>query len=279
MNGKPTALITGASSGIGAELAQVFARHGYDLVLIARSGAKLNQLAEILATEFQAAVKILLHDLSHPNAPEVITAQLQQTGIEVNILVNNAGFGSYGLFAQTDAGLEWQMMQVNMVALTQLTKLLLPGMIERGSGKILNVASTAAFQPGPWMAVYYATKAYVLSFSEALATELQGTGVTLTVLCPGPTASGFQAKAQMEQSKILQDRELMSAAAVAEFGYRALFAGQVIAIPGWENKLLAWGVRWLPRRWACALVAQMQAPHIEPEPPEPSESVDPLELP
>ncbi|MEA5420714.1 SDR family oxidoreductase [Spirulina sp. CCNP1310] len=273
MNGKPTALITGASSGIGAQLAQVFARHGYDLVLIARSGAPLNHLAEILATQHQAAVKILLHDLSHPNAPEVIVAQLQQTGIEINILVNNAGFGSYGLFAETDGGLEWQMMQVNMVALTQLTKLLLPGMIERGSGKILNVASTAAFQPGPWMAVYYATKAYVLSFSEALATELRGTGVTLTVLCPGPTASAFQGRSQMDRSKIIHNWELMSAAVVAEFGYRALFAGQVIAIPGWQNRFLAWGVRWLPRRWACGLVAQMQAPAPEAAS---SEFMDPL---
>src|SRR5919201_510439 len=190
-----TALITGASSGIGYELTQLFARDGYDLVLLARSQARLAQVADDLQHRYGVAVRVLAYDLAQPTAPTQIVAQLQQEDLAIEALVNNAGFATYGPFVATDLATELEMIQVNVVALTQLTKLLLPGMLQRRSGRILNVASTAAFQPGPLTAVYSATKAYVLSFSEALANEVRGSGVRVTALCPGPTRSGFQRRA------------------------------------------------------------------------------------
>lgn len=246
MNGKPTALITSAASDFGAAFAHVFARHGYDLVLISRTAAPIHPLAERLTMEFQASVKILLHDLSHPNAPDTIAAQLQQTGIEVQILVNTSERGAWGQFVTTDATAEWQLMQVNMVALTQLTKVLLPGMLRRGTGKILNVASLAAFQPESWRAVYEATQAYILAFSQALAAELQGTGVTVTVFCPQ----------RWDQSTAPDDLERESALmTLAQWGYQALFAGQTVAIPGWKHRLMAAIAALLPRRWGGAIAA------------------------
>ncbi len=187
-----TALITGASSGIGYELSKLFAQDSYDLVLIARSENKLQDLAAKLQNEFGSQVKVIVQDLGINFAPKTIFSQLQEENITIDVLVNNAGFATYGLFTETDLQAELEMMQVNMVALTHLTKLFLPGMVQRRQGKILNIASTAAFQPGPLMAVYYATKAYVLSFSEAIANELIGTGVTVTVLCPGQQNQVFK---------------------------------------------------------------------------------------
>jgi short-subunit dehydrogenase len=247
VNGKPTALITGAASDLGAAFAHVFARHGYDLVLIARTAAPLNHLAEQLTMKFQASVKILLHDLSHPNAPDTIAAQLQQTGIEVQILVNTSELGGSGAFVETDATAEWQLMQINMVALTQLTKVLLPGMMRRGTGKILNVASLAAFQPVVLRAVYEATQAYILSFSEALAAELRGTGVTVTAFCP-------QRQDHQPPNGSDSERESQCTAA-AKLGYQALFAGRTVAIPGWKNRCFAVVATLLPRRWTGAIAS------------------------
>ena len=187
-----TVLITGASSGIGYELTKLFARDRYNLVLVARSESKLQQIASELTQQFGVTVKFITKDLALSTSPIEIWQELQTEGIAIDILVNNAGFATYGLFTETELQAELNMMQLNMATLTHLTKLFLQEMFPRKTGKILNIASTAAFQPGPLMAVYYATKAYVLSFSEALANELQGTGITVTVLCPGPTASGFQ---------------------------------------------------------------------------------------
>jgi uncharacterized protein len=253
-----TALITGASSGLGYEFAYLFAQDHHNLILVARSEQKLAQLADELTQKYSISVKLIVKDLSQSNAPAEIFAEVQRSAISVNFLVNNAGFATYGLFAETDLEAELQMMQVNMITLTHLTKLFLPDMLQRQQGKILNVASTAAFQPGPLMAVYYATKAYVLSFSEALANEVQGTGVTVTALCPGPTASGFQQRADMEQSKLVSRQKIMDAKTVARMGYQELMNNKTIVIPGLKNKLLALSVRFMPRSLVTQLVRNMQ---------------------
>ncbi len=252
-----TALITGASSGIGLELARLFARDGYDLVLVARSQQQLMKLAEELQEKSSISVKVMAKDLSAASAPEEIYAELQQEAIEVDVLVNNAGFATYGMFAEIDLATELQEMQVNMVTLTHLTKLFLPGMLKKRFGRILNVASTAAFQPGPLMAVYYATKAYVLSFSEALANELHGTGVTVTALCPGPTRSGFQKRADMEDSRLVSGK-IMDAPTVARIGYRGLMASKTVVIPGLKNKVLVQAVRVSPRKIVTQVARNMQ---------------------
>lgn len=257
MTNNQTALITGASGGIGYELAKLFARDRYNLVLIARSKDKLDRIADDFQTKFGIQVTIIPKDLSLPTAPEDIFTQLQQEAIKVDVLINNAGFGLYGLFNETNLSTELQMLQVNITCLTYLTKLLLQGMLARGSGKILNVASTAAFQPGPLMAVYYASKSYVLSFSEALANELENTGVTVTALCPGPTASDFQKKASMEDSKLVTG-DIMDAQTVAKIGYQGLMSGQMLVIPGFKNRLLATSVRLFPRKFVTKLVRSMQ---------------------
>jgi uncharacterized protein len=254
-----TALITGASSGIGYELAKLFARDRYHLVLVARSEAKLRQIADEIAVQSGITVKTMAKDLSLANAPTEIFSELQQEGIKVDFLVNNAGFGTYGFFAETDLNAELQMMQLNMVALTHLTKLFLKDAIAQRQGKILNIASTAAFQPGPLMAIYYATKAYVLYFSEAIANELQGTGVSVTVVCPGPTESSFQATAKMENSKLVRGGNMMDAKTVAEIAYRGLMSGKTLVIPGLKNKLLAQSARFLPRIWVTKIVRNMQS--------------------
>jgi len=254
---RQTALITGASSGIGAALAKRFAAHGYNLVIVARGQPGLQALADNLTRQHGVTIAVMPKDLAVVSARDELAAALQQQRIQIDVLVNNAGFATYGLFAETDLKAEQDMLQVNMVTLTHLTKLLLPGMIQRGRGKILNVASTAAFQPGPLMAVYYATKAYVLSFSEALAEELRGTGVSVTALCPGPTRSGFQQRAKMEQSRLVQG-EIMDVDSVARAGYDGLISNKRIVIPGWQNKLLAFATRLLPRNLVTRLARQAQ---------------------
>lgn len=245
-----TALVTGASSGIGLELARCLASDGYDLVLVARSGDKLQSLADELG-----GARVLVADLADPAAPAKVAAEVPA----VDVLVNNAGVGDFGPFVDADLDRALSMLQLNVVSLTHLTRAYLPGMVERGSGRVLNVASTAAFQPGPLMAVYYATKAYVLSFSEALAEELRDTGVTVTALCPGPTKSGFQAAAEMEESRLVRGRKLPSSRDVAEAGVRAMHRGRVVVIPGLPNKILAQSVRLGPRALVRRVVKAMQA--------------------
>jgi uncharacterized protein len=253
------ALITGASSGIGYELARVFARDRFNLVLVARSQDKLARVADELRQKFGIGIKIITLDLALPTSPIEIFQEIEQEAIAIDVLVNNAGFATYGLFAETDLSAELQMLQVNIVALTHLTKLFVREMVKRKAGKILNIASTAAFQPGPLMAVYYASKAYVLSFSEALANELQGSGVTVTALCPGPTASGFQKRAHMEKSKLVSNQKIMDAAIVAQVGYRGLMQGQTVVVPGWKNQLLAASVKFMPRNTVTSIVRNMQS--------------------
>ncbi|HEX2905587.1 MAG TPA: SDR family oxidoreductase [Phototrophicaceae bacterium] len=256
---RPTALITGASSGIGYELAWVLAREGHDLVLVARSENRLNELARDIQAKHQVCVKVLPQDLAQPSAPPAIFEQVRRDGLTIEVLVNNAGFGNYGPFWETDTQTELDELQVNMVALTHLTKLFLPGMRARGRGKIMNVASTGAFQPGPLMAVYCASKAYVLSFSEALATELQGSGVTVTTLCPGLTESRFHQNAEMDKGVRILHGSWMTSKQVAEMGYRALVRGQMTIVTGWQNRLLALTPRLLPRGLTTRVVLNMMA--------------------
>lgn len=257
-NQTKTALITGASGGIGYELAKLFARDGYNLVLVARSQEKLDAVADELQDNFGSSVKVIIKDLASVTAPHEIFTELQNKGIKIQFLVNNAGFATYGLFAETDLDVELQMMQVNVISLTHLTKLFVGEMIKQREGKILNVASIASFQPGPLMAVYYATKAFVLSFSEAIANELKGTGVTVTTLCPGPTESGFQKRAAMEKSKLINGKKIMDAETVARIGYRGLMKNQTVVIPGLKNKILAQSVRVGPRNLVTAIVRNLQ---------------------
>ena len=252
-----TALVTGASGGIGEELARLFAADGHSLVLVARSRDKLSALAEELSDRHNVNARVLPADLARAEAPREIFEELQSDAVTVDALVNNAGIGSYGLFAETDAKTELDLLQINVVALTHLTKLFLPQMIARRRGYLLNVASTAAFQPGPLMAVYYASKAYVLSFSEALANETSGTGVRVSVLCPGPTETGFVAAAGMEESKLF-DRGAMNARDVAEAGYRGMFKGKTIVIPGFRNALVARAVGFMPRGMVTKVVRGIQ---------------------
>ncbi|HTA67973.1 MAG TPA: SDR family oxidoreductase [Bryobacteraceae bacterium] len=250
----PTALITGASGGIGLELARVFAREGYGLVLVARNQKRLEEIAqELRSTEAQ----VIAIDLSLPGAPEEIQGKVPK----VDVLVNNAGFGVFGKFADKGLAEELNMMQLNMTALVALTRLYLPAMISAGNGKIMNVASTAAFQPGPLMAIYFATKAFVLSFSEAIANELEGTGVIVSALCPGPTASDFQARAKMQNSGLVKGKKMMDSRTVAEIGYRGLVAGKTIVIPGFGNKLLTQSLRLSPRSVVTKMVRRMQEEH------------------
>jgi short-subunit dehydrogenase len=252
-----TALITGASGGIGYELALLFARDGFDCILVARSHEKLNALAARIESEFRVKTLVLPKDLSKPSAVDEIYEEISAASMPVDVLVNNDGFPVFGLFTETNLDTELEMLQVNVVALTQLTKLFLRGMIERRYGRILNLASTAAFEPGPLMAVYYASKAYVLSFSEALANELRGTGVTVTTLCPGPTRTGFQKRGQLEDSRLVQG-EIADAPSVAAAGYRGLMEGKTLVIPGFANKLIPWIVRVSPRGVVTRVVRRMQ---------------------
>ncbi|MGE0616558.1 MAG: SDR family NAD(P)-dependent oxidoreductase [Bacteriovoracia bacterium] len=255
---KSWALITGASSGIGWELAGILAKDGHSLVLVARSEGKLKELAGDLAARYGVGVDVLARDLAKPDMAAQVMADLDQKGIALDILVNNAGFGEFGEFKDTPWEREAEMIQLNITALTQLTKLCLPGMLKRKQGRIMNVASTAAFQPGPLMSVYYATKAYVLHFSEAIANELKGTGVTVTTLCPGPTISGFQAAANLTQSKLVKGRRLPSSADVAKYGYAAMMRGQGVAIHGAPNKFIQFAVRFMPRRLTTEAVRKYQ---------------------
>ncbi|MBI4115512.1 MAG: SDR family oxidoreductase [Candidatus Omnitrophica bacterium] len=254
-----TALVTGASTGIGYELSKLLARDGYDLVLVARDKQKLLEVADELKAISRVSVKLIPKDLSYPSSPDEIFGELQRESIHIDILVNNAGVGSYGLFADSDLRNQLSMIQLNMTSLTHLTHLLLKEMLRKKKGKILNMASTAAFQPGgPLMAVYYATKAYVLSFSEALANELKGTGITVTVLCPGPTQTGFQEKARIGKSFLLSDFMVMDARKVARIGYKGLMKNKTIVIPGLKNKLTALGTKIFPRSIVTRMVRIFQ---------------------
>jgi uncharacterized protein len=253
---KKTALITGASSGLGLELAQLFAADKHDVVLVARRRDQLEALATRLAAERGVVAQVISADLADPGAPQRIVDELKRLNLEIEFLVNNAGFGTTGPFVDRDLLRELAMVQVNVTSLVHLTGLLLPGMVARRSGRILNLGSTAGFQPGPFMAVYYATKAFVNSFSEALAYELRGTGVTATVSCPGATATEFGKVSGNDQARLFQ-RRVMGAPEVAAHAYRAMMAGKAMAIPGFTNKAVVQLLRVSSRGMVRGIAARL----------------------
>lgn len=245
-------LITGASGGIGYELAKLFARDHHNLILVARTAEKLNQVATEVQS-FGVSVRTVALDLAQLPAPKFLFDQLQREGVLVDILVNNAGFGALGEFATMPEEQILGQIQLNITALTELTRLFLPPMIARRSGRIMNVASTAGFQPGPLMAVYYATKAYVISFSEAIANEARHSGVTVTCYCPGATETGFAKRAGNDKTRVFKKFGAMDAGKVALDGYRAVMEGRTLAISGAQNWLVAQSTRFAPRKVVTAI--------------------------
>lgn len=253
-----TALITGASSGIGLELAKVFAKDTINLILVARSEAKLKDLAEDLQKDFGISVYVLVKDLGNYNTAKEIFDWCNQQNITVDYLVNNAGVGDFCFYADSEWHKQEQMINLNITALSYLTHLFLPGMVKRKFGKILNVASTAAFQPGPGMSIYFATKAFVLHFSEAIANELNGSGITVTALCPGATESGFKAAASMQESKLFKGSKVPSSKEVAAYGYKAMQKGKTVAIHGMMNYIMANSIRFAPRNLVTKIARYIQ---------------------
>ncbi len=253
-----TALITGASNGIGLELAKIHASKGGDLILVARNKSKLDEIKAKLESQYKIKVYTIGKDLSASNAAQEVYDETTSKNYQIDYLINNAGFGDFGMFVETDWSKELQMINLNITTLTQFTKLYIQDMVKRKSGKIMNVASTAAFQSGPTMAVYYATKAYVLSFSEAVDNEVSDKGVTITALCPGATESGFQAAAAMEESNLVKGKKLPTAKEVAEYGYSSMMKGKTVAIHGLMNYLMANSVRFTPRSLVVKLTRKIQ---------------------
>jgi uncharacterized protein len=251
---RPVALVTGASAGIGTELARLLAVD-HDLILVARRGDQLRALAAELKQSHNATCHVFTSDFAEPTTPRALFEAINAAGLTVDVLVNNAGFGDLGHFTKADLPKLLRMIQVNVTALTELTGLFLPGMLSRKRGRILNVGSIAGFQPGPYMAVYYATKAYVNSFSEALSSELNGTGVTVTVLCPGPVATEFAAVAGMQATRAFSAGQAMGARPVAEAGLRAMKAGRRMVVPGLQNRLMLFAERFTPR-WLVLLAVK-----------------------
>jgi short-subunit dehydrogenase len=253
-----TALITGASNGIGLELAKVHASKGGDLVLVARNKSRLDELKTELESKYKVSVYTIGKDLSAINSAQEVYEETTKQNIQIDYLINNAGFGDFGMFVETEWNKELQMINLNITTLTQFTKLYLQDMVKRRSGKIMNVASTAAFQSGPTMAVYFATKAYVLSFSEAVNNEVSDKGVTITTLCPGATESGFQAAAAMEESNLVKGKKLPTSKEVAEYGYASMMKGKTVAIHGLMNWIMANSVRFVPRAIVVKLTRKIQ---------------------
>ncbi len=255
---KETALITGASSGIGWELAKLFAKDGYNLVITARREEKLKQLADELKS-YNVNCEIIVKDLSDPTAPKELFDEIRKKGIHIDVLVNNAGFGIGTKFIDSDPVNELAMLQTNIIALTALTRYAILEMKKKGKGKILNLGSTGSFSPCPNSAVYCATKAYVLSLSEAIAEELKGTGITVTTLCPGPTATGFAATAGVTEVKSFNSPGVMQPSAVAKIGYEALMKGKTLAIAGLQNKLMIQSIRVSPRKLAVKVAGYIMS--------------------
>lgn len=256
---RPLAIVTGASGGIGEAIAGILASEGYDLLLVARSAGKLKSLAASLETKAGVSVTALSADLGAAKGVEAVSAALKKKGRVPDVLVNNAGYGQGGDFSSSDEKVQVGMLHLNIEALTRLTHRVLPGMVKRGSGRILNVASTASFQPGPGMAVYCASKAYVLSFSEAIAHELRGCGVTVTALCPGATRTGFEKAAGMGKTSLFKGK-IPGPAEVAAFGWRAAKRGAPVAVHGLRNRLMAAAAPFTPRRLLLSIAAGMMRP-------------------
>ncbi len=257
---KGTALVTGASAGLGKELASLFSKDGHDVVIVARSKSKLEALAADLEKTNGTKVHVVAADLGDAGAPKAIFEETKKRGLQIDYLVNNAGFGSNGAFLELDLDREVQMIDVNITALTRLTHLYGRPMKERGFGRILNIASTAGFQPGPFMATYYATKAYVVMFSEALAYELDGSGVTVTCHCPGATATEFATTAGNDKSKLFQRSGVAAAKEVALHAYKAMHKGEILAVHGFLNSFGVAALRITPRSVVRSIAAGMNKP-------------------
>ena len=256
---KKTALVTGASTGLGYEFAKLFAADGHDVVILARDGDRLENVKKEIEGLYGVAVRVIVKDLSDPAAPEEVFDETTGGGINIDFMVNNAGFGQRGYFHEADIDKNMRMIQVNVAALTHLSYLYVRGMVERGSGRILNVASTAAFVPGPYQAVYYASKAFVLSFSEAIATELKGTGVTVTAYCCGPTKTEFGERAGTSKNNMFRNTALVSNAfEAAEAGYKGAMAGKRVVISGFMNHMTRVAGRFMPHGFVAQTVKRLE---------------------
>jgi short-subunit dehydrogenase len=255
-----TALVTGASMGIGVDLAECFARDGYDLILTARSEAALKDVAAKLAEKHKVKTVPIALDLGVAGAGRKLAEEIRARALSVDVLVNNAGYGTAGAFNGSDEANQLGMIDLNVRALVELTHIYWPAMLANRRGGVLNVASTAAFQPGPLMAVYYASKAFVLSFSEALWKEADKTGVHVSCLCPGPTTSNFRARAGTGKTRLSRVGTPMSSASVARMGYRAFQKNQRVLITGMRNRVMARAVPYLPRATILSMVHNLQSP-------------------
>ena len=247
-----TALITGASNGLGVEFAKIHAAKGDNLILVARAKDKMNLLKTEIEKRHNVSVHVIGRDLSEPGAPKTIYNELKAQKIQVDYLINNAGFGDFEMYEKSNWEKQLQMINLNITAVAYFTRLFLPDMIKNKYGKIMNVASTASFQPGPTMSVYFATKAFVLSFTEAIANEVKGTGVTITALCPGATATGFKTVASLDNSNLFKGT-VATSKSVAEYGYKSMMKGKTVVIHGLMNKIMAFSVRFAPRKAVTAI--------------------------
>lgn len=256
---KKTALITGASKGLGKEFARIHAAKGGSLVLVARSKDRLQLLKQELETQYKTIrIDILVKDLTAPNSAVEVYNEVKEKNIQIDYLINNAGLGEFELFTDTNWDRVAQMIDLNISVLTHLCHLFLPDMVARKEGKIMNIASTAAFQPGPMMAVYFASKSYVLHLSEALNNEVKDSGVSITAFCPGPTDTNFMDDSKMKQSRLLEHTKLASSSAVALVGYKAMINAKAVKIHGVFNNAMVFSLRLVPRKWVVALLAKMQ---------------------
>ncbi|MDA0659618.1 MAG: SDR family oxidoreductase [Planctomycetota bacterium] len=262
---RETVLITGASTGIGRELAHCFAKDGADLILVARHKDRLDSVADVLRGELGNRIHVVPCDLSDPLAPSQLASFVSQNALTIDVLVNNAGFGAVGEFLKLPLDRQLDMIQVNVTSLVHLTGLFLPGMLERRRGGILNISSTAAFQAGPNMAIYYATKAFVQSFSEAIYEETRGTGVVIGTFAPGPTATDFGAASGMDRSHFFESQS-MDAAQVAKMGYRSFRLGKHFVIPGLKNRISTTAVKFMPRSWSRRIVQRIKFDALRPTP-------------
>ncbi len=253
----PVALITGASAGIGKEFAKLFAAKGYDLVLVARRKDALEQLAAEIKLTYGRASHVVAADLGCSTASQTVHEAVKAVGLQVDVLVNNAGYGLNGPFAKVPIETHADIIQVNISALVQLTRIFLPGMLERSNGGVLNVASTAAFVPGPMMAVYYASKAFVLSFTEALANEVSGTGIKVSCLCPGATITEFQVRSGMDKTDVFKGA-VMDSVTVAKLGVDGLERNETVVICGLKNQLAVAAAHLVPRKVSASLVRKLQ---------------------
>jgi short-subunit dehydrogenase len=243
------ALVTGASGGIGLELAKLLAADGFDVALVARNQQKLESISREFHERFSVQPIVIVADLAKPDAAAEIARRLEYDSRPIEVLINNAGVGTFGPFHEQPLEKILELLQINIVSLTELTRRLLPRFVAHGDGHVMNVASTAAFQPGPLMAVYYASKVYVLHLSEAIGEELSNTNIKVTALCPGPTSTEFEQRADMQGSKLFSSHRVMTAEQVARIGYRGMWQGKAVVIPGFTNRFLAWATRLPPRSW------------------------------